>query len=120
MKEAKRILRKNRKPLLLIGMLLVLNAAASVAAGYSLSGIINAYEAEGDRIRALLRAALVCIGMYSLYMLINYAAEISVYRIERTLKNDLPQAVQPLPCSADRPGFRSIRLVAQRRRGYPV
>lgn len=93
MNEYRRILKKNRQPILLICALLIVDSAVSVAAGYSLSWILNAYESEGSRVHALLRASLGCIGLFTLSILINYAAEVGIFRFERLLKNDLREMI---------------------------
>ena len=54
MKGYRDILRKNRNMLTGIGFVMVISAIFAVAAGYSLSWILNAYEAQGDRVRQLI------------------------------------------------------------------
>ena len=53
MSEYKRILWKNKGRLIPLAILLVVASAASVASGYSLSWILNSYEAK-EPLNALL------------------------------------------------------------------
>lgn len=89
MTEYRRILKKNRSAVLGLILLLILSAAANVAAGYSLGWILDSYEAEGSRIRALIVSFLGCASLWMLSIGVEYICEITVCRVERTLKNDL-------------------------------
>ena len=89
MTEYRRILKKNRTAVTVLLLLMVLSAAADVAAGYSLGWILDSYEAEGDRIRALIRSSLSCFSLFLLSIGMAYLHEVFLCRIERTLKNDL-------------------------------
>ena len=93
MKEYRRILKKNRAAALGIFLLMILSAAANVAAGYSLAWILDSYEAEGNRIHALIVSSLSCASLWMLSVVIEYVSEISVCRAEHILKNDLREMI---------------------------
>jgi len=93
MKEYRRILKKNSALVLGLILLMILSAAADVAAGYSLGWVLDSYEAEGSRIHALIRATLACFSLYLLSIGMTYIREISLYRAERRLKNDLREMI---------------------------
>lgn len=89
MKGYRDILRKNRNMLTGIGFVMVISAIFAVAAGYSLSWILNAYEAQGDRVRQLIFASLGSVGMFGLCILTEYLGDLSLAWMQRRIKNDL-------------------------------
>lgn len=89
MKGYRDILRKNRNMLTGIGFVMVISAIFAVAAGYSLSWILNAYEAQGDRVRQLILASLGSVGMFGLCILTEYLGDLSLAWMQRRIKNDL-------------------------------
>lgn len=93
MKEYFRILKKNRIASLGLLLLVILSAAADVAAGYSLGWILDSYEVEGDRIRALIFSSLACFALFLLSIGMDYIREIALYRMERRFKNDLREMI---------------------------
>ena len=93
MKEYRRILKKNRTTALGLILLTIFSAAADVAAGYSLGWILDSYEAKGNRIHALILSSLACFALWMLSIGIDYLREISLYRTERILKNDLREMI---------------------------
>ena len=93
MKEYRRILWKNKKMTLSLGLLKVLTSALSVAAGYSLSGILNSYEAEGDKLHALLIAVLTAAGLYAVGILFDHCVLVFQLKVQRIIKNDLRKLV---------------------------
>lgn len=92
MNEYKRILWKNKRKLIPLAMILVLSAAVSVAAGYSLSWILNSYEAE-EPLKALLWAALDSMAVFTASILLSHCSEVFKFKMKHIIKNDLREMV---------------------------
>lgn len=92
MSEYKRILWKNRGRLIPLAILLVIAAAASVASGYSLSWILNSYEAT-EPLKALLWAILGSTTAYTAAILLGHCSEVLGFKMQRIIKNDLRHMV---------------------------
>ena len=88
MSEYKRILWKNKGRLIPLAILLVVASAASVASGYSLSWILNSYEAE-EPLKALLWALLGSAAVYTLSILLGHCSEVLGFKMQHIIKNDL-------------------------------
>ncbi|MBQ8599147.1 MAG: ABC transporter ATP-binding protein [Oscillospiraceae bacterium] len=92
MSEYKRILWKNKGRLIPLAILLVVAAAASVASGYSLSWILNSYEAA-EPLKALLWAILGSTAVYTMAILIAHCSGVFGFKMQHTIKNDLRHMV---------------------------
>ena len=88
MSEYKRILWKNKGRLIPLAILLVIASAASVASGYSLSWILNSYEAK-EPLNALLWALLGSATVWTVKILIEHCSEVLGFKMQRIIKNDL-------------------------------
>ena len=88
MSEYKRILWKNKGRLIPLAILLVVASAASVASGYSLSWILNSYEAA-EPLNALLWALLGSATVWTVKILIEHCSEVLGFKMQRIIKNDL-------------------------------
>ena len=87
MSEYKRILWKNKGRLIPLAILLVVASAASVASGYSLSWILNSYEAK-EPLNALLWALLGSATVWTVKILIEHCSEVLGFKMQCIIKND--------------------------------
>ncbi len=69
-------------------LLIVLGAAIGVLAGYSLSWILNAVDAENP-VNAIIRAGIGSAGMYLFSIAMDHLTAILTLRVRRRLKNEL-------------------------------
>ncbi len=92
MSEYRRILWKNKGRLIPLALLLVVAAVASVASGYSLSWILNSYEAE-EPLKALLWALLGSAAVYTVAILLEHCSEVYGFKMQHIIKNDLRRMV---------------------------
>lgn len=93
MKEYQKILKKNGKASLALSVLMVVCAAVSVVTGYSLSWILNSYEAAGNRVHHLLLALLASLSLFVFDIVLEHCAEIFQFKMQHIIKNDLREMV---------------------------
>lgn len=93
MKQYKVILKRNIWAVTGVSLLTVLASFAMVYAGYSLSFLFDAYEASGDRIKALVITFLQVLGIWLGAMLLYYLGLLARRRIKMKLKGDLREMI---------------------------
>lgn len=85
----RKLLKKNRTIVIGLFFWTILLSAVSVAAGYSLSWIFDAYEATGNKLHALFWATAASAGLFCLTVLFVYIKEVLVFRMQGKIKTDL-------------------------------
>lgn len=93
MKQYKIILKRNIWAVAGVSLLTVLASFAMVYAGYSLSFLFDAYEASGDRVKALVITFLQVLGIWLGAMLLYYLGLLARARIKMKLKGDLREMI---------------------------
>lgn len=89
MKQMKQILSKNKKSLIPFLLFTILVSMLAVVAGYSLGWIIDACEAEGNRVEVLFRNTAMTISVWLVFLLADVVREWWEAKQRIRLKNDL-------------------------------
>lgn len=89
MKQYKVLIRQNLGGIIGVAMLGVLSSFAMVFAGYSLSFLFTAYEAEGDKVKSIVHTFLLVTAIWLLAMLLYYISLLAKAKIRQKLKNEL-------------------------------
>ncbi len=92
MKEYRKILLKNKGKVSMLMIFLVFSSAVSVAAGYSLSWILNAASKENP-IKALALAFLTSASLFVFSIFLSHISEVCTFKMQQILKNDLRRMI---------------------------
>lgn len=89
MKQYKALIRKNLGSICGTAFLGVLSSFCMVFAGYSLSFLFNAYEVEGDKVKAIVCTFLLVTAIWLVAMLLYYISLLTKAKMQQKLKNEL-------------------------------
>lgn len=89
MKQYRKIIGKNFGSVLGVVLLDIINALATVFAGYSLSFMFTAYEYDGNKAKALIYTFAIVLGIWLIAMGIYYLSCLARAKIREKIKNDL-------------------------------
>ena len=105
MKTYKQLLWRNKGKLLGVGLLNVLTSLTMVAAGYSLSFLITAYEYDGNKVRALTITFGIVLTIWLAAMGIYYLGWLAKAKFQQRMKNDLRAWVSEQIAAMDHQAF---------------
>ena len=87
--QYKAFVRKHFVRITAVSMLGILTSLAMVFAGYSLSFLFTAYEAEGDKAKTLVFSFLIVLAIWLFAMLLYYMSLLAKAKIQQIIKNEL-------------------------------
>lgn len=93
MKPYRTMIRRNLSGVACVALLGVLTSLAMVFAGYSLSFLFTACEADGDRTRALISTFLIVTSIWLTAILLYYVSLLAKAKLEKRLKTELRRMV---------------------------